>query len=544
MKKTHPVRDWFLPLSLAVLAAAIVTVMVVRFQAAPVPLERDEGEYALIGRSILDGVPPYLEAGNMKLPGTYYAYAAVMTVFGQTIEGIHLGLMVVNLLSTIILFLIARPLLGSAGAALAGAAFSIMSADLSVLGLFAHATHFVMLFALAGIWLLEQSSKSERRIPLLWGSGLCFGLAFLMKQSGAFFAMFGFLWELHNMLRRRPIPWKRLLLESGSLAGGIMLPYILIAALLTTQGVFEKFWFWTVEYARAYVSQVDWKTGLELFRMGITPIIRDNPVICFAALAGMIGSWLNSSGRRIAPFLLAFFVFSFLAVCPGFFFREHYFVQLLPAVALYAGTALFMLKEILAKYTNRSMAIQFAVLLVVVAFSLTPAMSTGRVLSAKTPDEFSRLVYGGNPFPESVKIAAYLERNTNPGDRIAVLGSEPQICFYAHRKSATEHIYMYGLMEMQPFALRMQEDMIAQVEKSKPPFVVFAWIPTSWLQRPGSEKKIFSWMDGFLSNYYEPVMVADIHADRTTWLTDKEAKYFAPRPESNSLIVFRRKTGN
>ncbi len=100
--------------------------MIVRLQAAPVPLERDEGEYALMGQLILDGVPPYLEAGNMKLPGIYYAYSAILAVFGQTVTGVHMGLMVVNLLSTIILFLIARRLLGGAGAALAGAAFIII----------------------------------------------------------------------------------------------------------------------------------------------------------------------------------------------------------------------------------------------------------------------------------------------------------------------------------------------------------------------------------------------------------------------------------
>src|SRR5208283_4415335 len=162
-----------------------------------------------MGQLILDGVPPYLEAANMKLPGTYYAYSAILAIFGQTVTGIHIGLIIVNLLSTVFLFLIARRLIGSAGAALAGAAFIILSADTSVLGLFAHATQFVVMFALAGTWLLQESSGSKRRMLILWGAGLCFGLAFLMKQSGAFFALFGFLWLLYGALRQRPIDWKR-----------------------------------------------------------------------------------------------------------------------------------------------------------------------------------------------------------------------------------------------------------------------------------------------------------------------------------------------
>jgi len=151
------------------------------------------------------------------------------------------------------------------------------------------------------------------------------------------------------------------------------------------------------------------------------------------------------------------------------------------------------------------------------------------------------VVYGANPFPESIEVAEYIRKNTKPEDRIAVMGSEPQICFYAHRRPATEHIYMYGLMEPQPFALRMQEEMIAQVEKSEPPFLVFATATTSWHWRRGSEEKVFAWIDGYINNYYKAVVVADIYLDHTLWLVDKEAEYFTPESGSQ-LIVFKRKT--
>ncbi len=515
--------------------------MIVRLQAAPVPLERDEGEYALMGQLILDGAPPYLEAASMKFPGIYYAYSAILAVFGQTVTGVHMGLLAVNLLSTVILYLIARPLLGAAGAALAGAAFIIMSADISVLGLAGHATQFVVLFALAGIWLLQESSRSKRRMPLLWGSGLCLGVAILMKQSGAFFALFGFLWVLYGALRRRPISWRRLLLESGSMAGGTVLPCAVVLVLMAHQGVFDKFWFWTVDYARAYASEVDLKTGIELFQSGMVPIIQSNPVIWSIAFAGMIAIWFTESGRKAAPFLLVFFLFSFLAVCPGLFFRQHYFVQLLPAAALYAGVALWAIEKAAAKYTAKSKAVQFGILVAVVAFSLNGVFSMGRVLARLTPDQFSRLVYGANPFPESLKVAEYIRKNTKPEDRIAVMGSEPQICFYAHRRPATEHIYMYGLMEPQPLALRMQEEMIAQVEKNEPPFLVFATAFTSWLPPYESGGKVFAWMARYINNYYQPVVVADIYPDRTLWLIDDEAERFTPR-RGSQLMIFKRKT--
>jgi hypothetical protein len=547
------VRDWSSTLSLVVLGSVVACVIFLRLQAAPVPLERDEGEYALMGQLILDGIPPYSEAANMKLPGIYYAYSAIMAIFGQTPAGIHIGLMAINLLAAVFLYLLARRILGATGAALSAIAFIITSADISVLGLFAHATQFVMLFSLAGILLLQVSLRSSeralaykgaafrRRIALMWGAGLCLGLAVLMKQSGVLFASFGLGWVMCAAFCSRPVAWKFFVLEILSVAFGIFLPYATVFALMAYQGVLDRFWFWTVDYARSYASEVDLRSGFELFKSGISGIIKSNPLIWALAFGGMIGVWFTESGRKVAPFLLSFFLFSFLSVCPGLFFRQHYFVQLLPAVALCTGAGALAIGEIAARYTGWSKAIQFAILIGVAAFSVAGVFSTDRALATLSPEGFSRLVYGGNPFPESLKVAEFIRENTKPEDRIAVLGSEPQICFYAHRRSATEHIYMYGLMEPQPFALRMQEELIAQVEKSEPPILVLATAQTSWLQRPGSEKKLLLWMRYYISTFYQPVVVADIYSNHTLWLTDKDAQSFTPGRGLSQLIVFKRR---
>lgn len=47
------------------------------------------------------------------------------------------------------------------------------------------------------------------------------------------------------------------------------------------------------------------------------------------------------------------------------------------------------------------------------------------------PEQASRMTYGLNPFPESLEIASFIMDNSNENDRIAVLGSEPQIYFYS-----------------------------------------------------------------------------------------------------------------
>jgi hypothetical protein len=53
----------------------------------PSPLERDEGEYAYAGELILQGIPLYSVASNLKLPGSYAAQAGIMAIFGQPSPG-------------------------------------------------------------------------------------------------------------------------------------------------------------------------------------------------------------------------------------------------------------------------------------------------------------------------------------------------------------------------------------------------------------------------------------------------------------------------
>jgi len=88
---------WFLVAVLVVVAAA-------RLRLLNFPLERDEGEYAYAGQLMLQGIPPYQLAYNMKFPGTYAAYAVIMALFGQTPAGIHFGVLCLTTLTALMLF--------------------------------------------------------------------------------------------------------------------------------------------------------------------------------------------------------------------------------------------------------------------------------------------------------------------------------------------------------------------------------------------------------------------------------------------------------
>ena len=165
-------------------------------------------------------------------------------------------------------------------------------------------------------------------------------------------------------------------------------------------------------------------------------------------------------------------------------------------------------------------------------------------LSSMTPRELSRARYGPNPFIEATEIAHYLQQHTEEDDRIAVLGSEPEIYFYANRKSVTGYIYTYALMESQPFASMMQDEMMDEIEDGRPKYLVLVDIRNSWIPRPSSNTRIFEWMARYWQACYEVVGVADIVSkDTTVYRWDDEATGYEPQSE-HRIYTLRRKNSD
>src|SRR5262249_40428701 len=126
------------------------------------------------------------------------------------------------------------------------------------------------------------------------------------------------------------------------------------------------------------------------------------------------------------------------------------------------------------------------------------------------PNAVARANFRRNPFPEAVRLATHIRLNSEPEDQVAVIGSEPQIYFYARRRAATAFIYTYPLMETHPFAHSMQQEMIAEIEAARPRFLVLVNVPTSWLARPGSSPAIIEWFREYAEKHYRVTGIADI----------------------------------
>ncbi len=550
-----------------------------------IPLERDEGEYAYAGQLMLEGVPPYKLAYNMKFPGTYAAYAVIMAIFGQTIAGIHLGLLLVNLATITLIFFLGRRLFSVPAGVAAATAYAVLCMSPSVLGLAAHAEHFVMLPVLGGTLLLLNQSDGRGRARLvkpirqrvstrlanrrdaivvgrdrwarrmeptsqgavtaiyemshgrLFASGLLFGIGLLMKQPAVFFILFGAIYLLSHDIRRG-FSLKRIALPILTFSAGATLPFGLTCLLLWHASVFDKFWFWTIDYARQYGSLIPLGEAPDMFTQSVKQVIGPGWALWALAGFGLVAGLRHKETRTSTEILLGLLAASGLALSSGFYFRNHYFVLVLPAVSLLAGVAISRLSDVVA---SRTTVIRLVPLLVLGAALSLPVFASRKLFFEVSPAEASRTIYAGNPFPESIRIAEYVRDHSSPSDTIAVLGSEPQIYFYSKRHSATGYIYTYGLMEAQSYARQMQEEMIRQIESARPKYLIWISVSTSWGRRPASEGLILAWSNDYIQRFYDVVGIVNILSpDHTDYYFDQ-----LPRPMPplvNYIFICRRKS--
>lgn len=529
----------------AALLLTIAFFACIRFHLRGVPLERDEGEYAYMGQLILQGVPPYKLANNMKLPGTYAAYALMMAIFGQTTEGIRSGMIFVNAAATLLVFLLTKYLYGHLAASIAGVTYAFLSIRPALLALDGHATHFVVVAALAGIVLLlhaidrndNRSNNNRSQTWLFLASGLCFGLAFLMKQPGILFAVFAGLYWLWREWKK-PSPRRNLAICGGALAMGTALPFGLTCLLLFRAGVFPNFWFWTWSYAREYASLATWPVARHLLGIVVLWVIRPF-AIWEIVLFGLTSPLWSPYARAHAGFVTSFFVFSWLAVCPGFYFRQHYFILVLPAAALCTGIGVEAARQLLLQRLNPQRqrfgpliaslpALYFAVIFIV------SVRGQYHEFFRLDPVALSRKMHPNQPYPEAVPAADYIKAHSSPQDEIGIMGSEPEICFYARLHCAASYIYMYPLLERQKFAPQMRNDMMQQMQTAHPRFLVYVDSELSWWGQqpdPHENQDFFDWAWNYAHNGYELADQIPIPGNGKHLLGDQAMIYiFSRRP--------------
>jgi hypothetical protein len=94
-------------------------------------------------------------------------------------------------------------------------------------------------------------------------------------------------------------------------------------------------------------------------------------------------------------------------------------------------------------------------------------------------------------------------------------------------------------MEAQKYAHRMQAEMIREIERTRPMYLVSVLMNNSWLYRPESDRQLFTWANEYTAENYNAAGFVNIRPTETDYFFGN----VPPSVESlkNYILIYRRK---
>jgi Dolichyl-phosphate-mannose-protein mannosyltransferase len=470
---------------------------------AAIPLERDEGEYAYIAQRWLLGEVPYQHSFDQKPPGVFAAYALIFCWLGTSPSAIHWGVQIYSLGTLTLILLLGRRLFSPLSGTLTAMLAALLITDP---GMWANAanTELFMLLPLAGGFLAALLAARHSSFGLAFLTGVLAGAAMLFKQVALLDAVF-FMLLLCTAARSRG--W---LVAAMFLGGASVLTCCF--AYFHQAGAGQEFYDCVIGYNLKYASTLPLRDYLaNLWDKLPRLLVTGWPIYLLSGVGLILGLSGRSKGpddrrRRSTALVAGWLLFALLGVLPGGYFYPHYFLHLVPALALLGGAGSIALFEKLPATTwiKRGLACLLA----------AAAIAIG-VLSAPwyylhgTPETKCRCLYANNPFPESIEVGQFIAEHSSPDESIFVFGSEPQIYFYAKRKSASRYIFAYPLATAFSDTLGRQRAVMTELQRNQPAIIVYVLAPPSFAMRPEIVNQIpryvFLGVADLLERSYEPI---------------------------------------
>jgi hypothetical protein len=468
------------------IGAIIVAIVFLLLQILTFDYGRDQGIYAMVGKSLLEGGMPYRDAWDFKPPGIFLVYAAARALFGANPMGVRV-LEVLGLMAMVALMVrLARDWWGEPRVGwLAGGLAILAHAQLDF-------WHTAQPESFGGMLTILGLLVGTRGRPVAWlGAGVLFGVAGLMKPplagGGAVLAL-ALALELYHSGRAtlaRSDAARRAARPIALIALGGALP---IAACLA--------WFW----ARGALG--DLHEVLMVFTPHYTKLGWEGASVIGMAYWGFT-TWLFNYSSPISIGLLLLLALrpapherrrvGLLAgviaiqlvgiVMQGKFFPYHY-GAIWPVTALLAGLGLNKVFERAARRGLAGVALFFLGLGVV---------ALGRSATKDTPDSFldrcfARLVLLTTPQLDETardalasvadvnaaanrQVAKILRDQVPAGEPVYIYGFEPVIYDLADRRPATR--FLYNVPQRVPWAEdKMRAVLMDDLAKNPPRAIV------------------------------------------------------------------------
>jgi 4-amino-4-deoxy-L-arabinose transferase-like glycosyltransferase len=274
-------------------------------------------------------------------------------------------------------------------------------------------------------WAIAFRRSSSPVRPELFTAGVLLGAAFLLKQPAAIAAVpLGIYLLLPSYRTDRSLTRTNSIIQAIILTLGFFAALGSVAIVLWNQGILHEAFYWTI--ADHDIPYVFWQKGIVIslaFLAACLPLVIGTIMSC-----GDKGEiWAGRTPERTA--LLGLLAASAIGAAAGARFYPHYYVQLIPPLALLAAPyyARLWFGTIQPRYWLLRPNVTYTWLaLTIIAFSIAHWAGSAQ---RRVPSEAGR----------------YLLTHSAPADRIFVWGQSSQIYLDAHRRPACRYITTFPL---------------------------------------------------------------------------------------------------
>jgi 4-amino-4-deoxy-L-arabinose transferase-like glycosyltransferase len=436
------------------LALALLPVVVLAIRWAsflPSVIDWDESLYLLQAREWLRGNWPFSGVWDMHPPGAPAAIALAFLIFGESLETVRfLGTFCV-IATGYALIALTRVMEGPRSLGYA-AALLYAAHSLQLGGL---ASNTEILFAPLVVSSLALALASGPLWPRLIGMGVLIGWALLIKQvvtPEGCLAYAIFAWPL---LRARR--WGMLFATAAAYAALCLAPTALVAGIYALRG---EFGIWFESTVLAPLQYAAGRIPLEAMFWHISLAALALRWLLALSLPALLLTRSDPVLRRVTRLALLWLATAALAVAaPGHFFL-HYFLLLVPPLALLAATGAYaFIRHIGAARARLGLAAVVALAAVdMMAVDLTPRLQRGFSMGA--PDTPRRM-------------AALMNDELQPGDTIFVPNYQPVVYFLTQARLPTRFPFPVHLTGGFANLAGVDTDAeVARILASKPRFIV------------------------------------------------------------------------
>ena len=527
----HPVFEGILIVSFCLL------IILIRKNFLAIPFERDEGAYILFGRELLNGKTPYIDFFDTRLPFIFYMYGLVAT-FGTTVVATAIFFMAVEIFTTIILFFVIKSIFGKASAWTGCIAYALLTLNPAINGFTRQSEHLVNLWTVLGLY-FSFKNYSNKNLITIFLSGVCFTLAMMIKHNAVFLVIYGGFSLIINEYFENKSLKKSMFKSVGSYAIGCAVVVIFLFGIIAMQRGTDDMLYWAFTHSKIYISRVSF--DMNYFQTVVNNILSNYKFFFYSAFVSFILILIIPINIKTKTNIALLTILSVIMVFPGNQFYGHYFIMIMPAMALLIG---FLFGGIsLDKFKNAENFIKIAGIIFFLFGVFIHLKDRKELYFSPDYTTIIKKTYGNNPFLESAEIAEKINPELKPDDYLGVLGSEQEIFLYTNTKPASKHTIAYHLMvdtTISANPIKWQKEYISEVEKNKPAFFVFYRVGMSFLRTPNSCSRIFNWVGNYLNVNYDFYGAVDI--------TPNESKYFWGNDaiknlskEEDTILIFKRK---